>query len=274
MTAFPERIKEAQITQVVHDVRVIANEEVSQAAPSDKVGEGAEVRTGDDSRAELTFTDQTIARLGSHVIFSFKDGTRHLDLANGAMFLEVPRKAKGARIHAAGVAANITGATVMFESHPAVYKFLVLQGTARLYRPRRLGDSVLVRAGQMVIGKPNAAVSDPVDFDIVRFVKTCRFITDFLPLRSAALMAQEGQKQQQAKSKKRLIDTNLVIFGEGTRVSLVDPSPPITGEQTNVQPAPVSPNTQTDALTVTTISTLSKTQGLRPSGLSDANRGK
>jgi hypothetical protein len=73
----------------------------------------------------------------------------------------------------------------------------------------------------MVIGNPNAAVSDPVNFDIARFLKTSRFITDFRPLRSEKLIATESQKQQQEKSKKSLIETNLVIFGGGTRVSLI-----------------------------------------------------
>ena len=109
----------------------------------------------------------------------------------------------------------------MIEYHPGVYKFLVLEGTGRLYRPGHLGDSVLVRAGQMVFGNPDAALSDPVDVDIDRFMKTSRFITDFPPLRSEKSIMAESQKQQREKSNKTLIDTNLVIFGGGTQVSLI-----------------------------------------------------
>jgi hypothetical protein len=76
----------------------------------------------------------------------------------------------------------------------------------------------------MTISDPNGALSDPVDFDIDRFVKTSRFIVDLPPLRSEQLIAIETQKQRRDKSKKVLIDTNLVIFGGGTLVSLVDPS--------------------------------------------------
>jgi hypothetical protein len=96
-----------------------------------------------------------------------------------------------------------------------------LEGTGRLYRPGHVGDSVLVGPGQLVMGNPNAAVSDPADFDIARFVKTSRFIVDLPSLRSEKLLAAESQKQQQEKSKKTLIDTNLVIFGGGTRVSVL-----------------------------------------------------
>ena len=122
------------------------------------------------------------------------------------------------------MAAALTGTTTVLESYPTHYKVLVLEGTGRLYRPSHLGDSILVEAGQMVFGQPNSALSDPVDFDIGRFLKTCRFIVDFKPLRSGASMASETQKQQKEKSKKNLIDTNLVILGGGTVVSLVDPA--------------------------------------------------
>jgi hypothetical protein len=109
----------------------------------------------------------------------------------------------------------------MIEYHPGFYKFFVLEGTARSYRPGHLGDSVLVRAGQMVFGNPEAALSDPVDVDIDRFMKTSRFITDFPPLPSQKSILAESQKQQREKSNKILIDTNLVIFGGGTQVSVV-----------------------------------------------------
>src|SRR5262249_43217147 len=126
-----------------------------------------------------------------------------------------------ATIHAGGIAAAITGTTAMIEHHPGMCKFLVLEGTGRLYRAGHLGDSVLVEAGQMVIGDPNKAISDPVNFDIARFVKTSRFLANLPPLPSEKVIALESQKQERLKSKKQLIDTNMVIFGGGTRVSLV-----------------------------------------------------
>lgn len=215
----------AQVTKVIHDARLLGrNAEPRPASVNDVVADGTSLETGGESGAELTFTDQTVARLGSNSVLSFKNGTRNLDLGDGAMLLQVPKTAKGARLQTDGVAAAISGTTVMFECHPTVYKFLVLQGTGRLYRPGHLGDSVLVRAGQMVIGAPNTALSDPVDFDIERFLKTSHFMIDFPPLRSESLIALESQKQQRAKTKRILIDTNLVIFGAGTAVSLLDPT--------------------------------------------------
>lgn len=242
-------LKQATVTQIVKDVQLLSGQATLRPASlNENVGEGTTVLTGGDSRAEVTFKDQTVARLGASSIFSFKNGTRDLNLAEGAVLLQVPKSVKGAKIHAPGVTAAITGTTGLFEYHPGVYKFLVLDGTGRLYRPGHLGDSVLVRSGQMVFGKPNAAVSDPVDFDIGRFVKTSRFIIDFPPLRSETLMAFESRKQQQQKSKKILIDTNLVIFGGGTLVSLVDPRQVgAIGGGTPATPTPMSSATSASA---------------------------
>lgn len=218
-------LKEARLTQVSNDVQLVDPDGAARpASMNDNVGEKTVVRTGDDSRAELTFSDETVVRLAANTSFSFKDGTRNLNLSEGAALVQAPKKSKRAKIQADGIAAAVTGTTAMFEYHPGVCKFLVLEGTGRLYRPGHLGDSVLVGAGQMVIGNPTSAVSDPVDFDIGRFIKTSRFIVDLPPLRSENAMASETQKQLRQKSKKNLIDTNLVIFGGGTLVSLTNPA--------------------------------------------------
>lgn len=233
--------KEAQVTVVIKDVTLLSPEAESRPAVlKEEVGDGTAAQTGSDSRAELTFANQTIARLGPNTVFSFKDGTRNLNLKDGAILLHAPRSANGVKIYAEGLAAVVTNTTAVFEYHAAVFKFLVLEGTVRLFRPGHRGDSVLVRAGQMVFGKPNTPLSDPVDFDIARFVKTCRFIVDFPPLGSETLVANESRKQERAKTKKVLIDTNLVIFGGGTLVSLVDPAKVGADQATAAPAAPTS----------------------------------
>ena len=215
-------VKQARITRVNNHVQLLHSTTTARpASVNDIVEEGTVIRTGISSGAELTFPDATVVRLAAKTAFSFKNGTRDLNLIEGAMLIQSPKGSNDATIHAATGSAAITGTTAMLEYHPGVYKFLVLEGTGRLYRPGHLGDSVLVGPGQLVMGNPNAAVSDPVDFDIARFVKTSRFMVDLPPLRSEKLIAAESQKQQQEKSKKTLIDTNLVIFGGGTRVSVL-----------------------------------------------------
>src|SRR5204862_2749124 len=87
------------------------------AAVSDEVRDGTAVRTGADSRAELTFTDQTLARLGANTLFSFNNGARNVDLGGGAMLLYVPKNVGGAKVNTAAVTAAITGTTCLIESH-------------------------------------------------------------------------------------------------------------------------------------------------------------
>jgi hypothetical protein len=210
-----------------------------QASLNDIVDAEAVVRTGKNSHAELTFYDKTVVRLASNTALNFKDGTRDLNLGEGAALIQAPKNATGATVHAASVAAAIAGTTCMIEYHPGACKFLVLEGTARFYRPRHIGDSVLVGPGQLVIGNTNAALSDPVNFDIARFVKTSRFLVSLPPLCSEKSIAAECQKQQREKSKKTLIDTNMVIFGGGTRVSLVGQAQTSTTAPTaTTSPAP------------------------------------
>ena len=233
-----ESLNQARITRVNNHVQLLRPGMAARATSvNDTVDEDTIVRTGKDSRAELTFSDQTVVRLAANTSFSFKTGTRDLNLGEGAVLIEAPKIANGATIHAGTVASAITGTTAMLEYRPGVYKFLVLEGTGRLYRPSHLGDSVLVGPGQLVMGNPNAAVSDPADFDIERFVKTSRFIVGLPPLRSEKLVAAESRKQQQEKSKKTLIDTNLVIFGGGTRVSVLGQTQSKVVNQTNAATA-------------------------------------
>jgi len=75
------QLKEAQVTQVVKDVKLLPTSAAARPATvNDEVRVGTAVRTGMDSRSELKFTDQTLARLGANTIFSFTEGTRNLNL--------------------------------------------------------------------------------------------------------------------------------------------------------------------------------------------------
>jgi hypothetical protein len=235
-------LKEARITAVVREVNLLAADIAPcPASLSSVVRPGMAVVTGADSRAELAFNDYAVARLGANTAVTFK-ARESLDLTQGAVLIQVPNGVKG-KVQAAGVAAALSGVTAVLEYQPPAFKFLVIEGIGRLYRPRHLGDSVLVRAGQMIFGSADAALSDPVDFDIGRFVKTCPLLQEFPALESEKSMTAASQKQQRDKSKKTLIDTNLVIFGGGTIVSITDPAKtaPVSESGANSAPAVPSP---------------------------------
>src|SRR5207248_9758412 len=59
-----DELKEAQDTQVIQDVRLLpSNAAPRPASVSDRVHEDTAVRTGVESRTELTFQDMTLTRL-------------------------------------------------------------------------------------------------------------------------------------------------------------------------------------------------------------------
>ena len=219
-------MREARVTQVVKDVKIqAAQAEPRPATVSDTVRGDTAVRTGAESRAELTFGDLTIARLGANTVFSFNEGSRTVDLGNGAILLRVPKGSGGAKIQTAAVTAAITGTTVIVEYHPKSYaKYLVLEGTMRIYLRGILGESMLLGPGEMMILNPNAKrLSEKVNFDLDRLLRTSLFIQGFRPLPSVPLMTMVQREQLEKKASGELIDTNLVIFGRGTLVTLTDP---------------------------------------------------
>jgi hypothetical protein len=217
--------RRAQVHDIKGDVRVSGPGSATAAASLNlSLEEGSTVQTGADSWLELRFNNLGLARIGPGSLFSFRDGSRRMTLKEGSVILQIPRGAHGARIEGGGDVAVVAGTTALFECHPSVFKFLVLEGTVRFFRPGHLGDSILLPPGRMIIGQPGAALSDPVDFDILRFMKSSRFITDFQPLESGERIAQQVQKQEHEKAKGTLRSTNLAIFGGGTSVSVLGPA--------------------------------------------------
>ena len=189
------------------------NQPPRPAAVADTVSGKSAVQTGAASRTELRFSDQTLTRLGANSYFSFVNGTRDMNLGSGTMLLQVPKGAGGAEIHTAAVTAAITGTTLMVEFNPKSYsKIIVLEGTVRVFLTRRIGESVLVHAGQMVIVPPGAAsMPEPVGVDLKVLYATSGLINDFGPLASRGLIDREVTRQRQDIHDGRLADTDLFI---------------------------------------------------------------
>ena len=195
------QLQEARVTQVVNDVKLLLEQAAPRpAAVSDLVRRGTAVRTGTQSRSELTFADLTITRLGANTIFSFKEGTREMNLIDGAILFQVPKGSGGATIRTVGVTAAITGTTGIGEFHPATTshpqpfsKWLCLEGTFHLYLPN--GQSVELGPGKMVT-TDGKSFSKVLTFDIAKLVSTSLFFTGFdQPLASMNLIMLEAQNQ-------------------------------------------------------------------------------
>ncbi len=222
--------QEARVTQVVKDVKLGRPEAAPRrVAVGESVHDGDAIDTGVTGHIELTLPDQTIARLGAKTNVRFNDGTRTMDFAEGAMLFQIPKGAGRLKIKSNAIAVASTGATGIIERHGQFYvKVLVLEGTVRCYLANRLGESLLLQPGQILIAKPDvAALPEPADFDIAREMKTCLLVREFQPLPSQRRIESEEQKQLNLIAKGTYIPSNLVIFGRGTQVTLVN-APSIT----------------------------------------------
>ena len=105
-----DELKEAKVTQVVQDVKVVPSGSASRPATvNETVTKGNAVQTGVQSRSELTFKDKTITRLGEKTIFNVGGDGRTIDMGSGQFLLYVPKKAGGAKVKMGPVTAAITG---------------------------------------------------------------------------------------------------------------------------------------------------------------------
>jgi hypothetical protein len=198
-------LKSASLTKKVNDVKISeSSREARDANLGDKLTGSSTVLTGRQSRAELTFVDQTITRIGSNAAFRFNSGSRDLEITQGSFLLQVPKNAGGATIRTSTVTAAITGTTTMMEFSPGQWvKFICLEGTAKLRNKK--GDNVDVPAGRMIVMHPNAdKFPRPVIVNIRKMMKTSALTDEktFGPLNPQAKDAIDDTIAQQMGDKR------------------------------------------------------------------------
>ena len=244
-------LREARVTQVVSDVKLLPERaQPRPASVDDMVRDGTAVRTGTQSRSELTFPDRTMTRLGQNTIFSFRGepappaegpadlsfeapahltrsapssratGNRVMHLDEGAMLFQVPKGTGGATIQSPVVTAAVTGTTGIGESHAAsetnpkpIAKWFCLEGHIIVKLNDGSNRSVQLSAGQMVV-TDGTTLPQPRYFDIAALVNTSPL---FNP-RPASwdLIQQEMQNQLD----ERIAGT----FVDSTRMASLDPN--------------------------------------------------
>jgi ferric-dicitrate binding protein FerR (iron transport regulator) len=200
-SAFAEPLKkEARVTQVIREVNLLpADAPARLAVVNENVRETTAVKTGGGSRAELTFIDLTITRLGADTLYSFKNSGRRVDLRSGSTLLRVPKDSGGATIATSAVTAGSTGTTLIFENISAGgARLTVLEGSARLTLVKHPDQSRGVNAGQSLEVPGGATrIPDPKEIDLDRLMKTSPLIIGFRPLPSQNLINNAIRQQQQ-----------------------------------------------------------------------------
>lgn len=163
VTARAEKFTRAEVTKVVNDVRLLTGVETSRPASRGAIVSGSTaVRTGQKSRTELQFPDESVVRLGSNSIFSFLQGKREVDLQQGTLLMQVPKSLGRTQVKTAAISAAITGTTILCERVPEVsdrrgeivkparIKLIVIEGSLELSLKRVPGKVLKLFAGDMV----------------------------------------------------------------------------------------------------------------------------
>jgi FecR-like protein len=171
--------KEARVTQVIKDVRLLASGTSPRpASVNDAISSGMAVRTGVDSRTELTFSDQSLTRLGANSIFSFSAGGKEFDLNSGAILVAVPKSSGEVKIKTAAATAAVTGFTLMYEYHPrGISKVMLLDGNVR-FQIKGLPTPCVFDGGHMIVIPPHPIrCPDILTFDVEKVLKSAKLIT-------------------------------------------------------------------------------------------------
>jgi hypothetical protein len=251
------QIQQAHVSQVIQDVRLLEAQGAPRPATVNAtVTQQMGVRTGVESRAELTFADLTITRLGANTIFSFKRGARELDLTSGAILLEVPPDKAPVKVSTSAVTAAVTGGTALLATGPPT-KFMVLEGIGTFYPTGHPERAVTVHSGEMMMMMANGRMTKPEKFDVKLVVETSRLIQDFPPLENLplilAVVNQQLAAQQMAGTTSQSLARNLVdVIGTTDQninanpvvlvsTSTPNPTPPITPTPPPITPTPPPP---------------------------------
>src|SRR2546421_1824666 len=226
-------LRAAHVTQIINDVKLLPGQAAARpAVVNDNVAVGTAVRTGVDSRTELTFSDLTITRLGANTVFSFNGQARQVDLGSGAVLVQVPRSGAEVKIRTAAVTAAITGGTALFEAHKGLpTKLLMLEGIGRFYPTGHPEQAAIVHGGEMVMMTVDGKITRPTKFNAALVYKTSKVITSFPTLpnadlilavietQQAELSGQNGPTSQPPKDSTGLDTVTLAVTASSTTTS-------------------------------------------------------
>jgi FecR protein len=190
-------------TEIINEANVVAaaTETVTPARTNEMFRVPDLVRTGPDSRVELTAADQTITRVGANTVFTFARTGRNITLERGSVLFHAPAGRGGGTITSGGASASVLGTTVICAvMSDGRFKTIVLEGKCKVTTLWN-NKSVTLHAGQMVIvsrtpgGKEFGTVET---VDLKQLVKRLLLVFGFSrPLSSLPLIEAAIQQQQQ-----------------------------------------------------------------------------
>ncbi len=191
-------LTENTFTEIIREVNTLSTAgNPTTAKLNDLLKSPDRVRTGPESRAELTAADNTITRVGANTVFSFSDSGRTLNLEQGNLLFHSPRGKGGGTIKSGGAAAAVLGTTLMVSATAdGGFKVILLEGKGKITLPN--GDSVTLNAGQEVFVLPGGGFSQVFDINLDKLVQHSQLVKGFshelssLPLILAAIQGQNA----------------------------------------------------------------------------------
>jgi hypothetical protein len=184
-------LSESKFTEVVKQVSTVAaSTKTAHPATVNEIVKAPDlVRTGPDSRAELTAPDQTLTRIGANTVFSFEPTGREMDLKKGSVLFHSPHGKGGGTIRSGGASAAVLGTTIIVAASPnGGFKFIVLEGKGKATLPN--GKSKKLKAGQIIFILPGGkGFSEVFDINLGKLVHGSLLVGGFShPLPSMALI--------------------------------------------------------------------------------------
>ena len=174
-------LTESAFTEIVKEVNVV--DATSQSATPAKVNELFKspnlVRTGRDSRTELTAPDETITRVGANSVFSFEPVGRTLQLEQGNVLFHSPAGKGGGTIKSHSVSAAVLGTTLIVSATAdGGIKVILLEGKGLVTLPN--GETVSLKEGQMVYVQPGGkSFSRVLDINLEKLVNNSFLIKGY-----------------------------------------------------------------------------------------------
>lgn len=229
--AFAAPLTESTFTEVVKDVNVVtASTKAAQPASLNETVRAPNlVRTGPESRAELTAPDQTITRIGANTVFSFEPSGREINLEKGNVLFHSPAGKGGGSIRSGGAAAAVLGTTLIVSSTGSGgFKVILLEGHGTVTLPN--GKSTTLHAGQLVFILPGQSHFGPVlEINLGKLVAGSMLVNGFNhPLSSLGLIQNAIDLQNKQLQNGGLKDTGVspenFNHGAGNGGDTMDPN--------------------------------------------------
>jgi hypothetical protein len=190
-------LTQGTFTEIIHNVNKLTPD--GAAAPAnlnETVKAPDRVRTGADSRAELTAPDKTLTRIGANTVFAFDVDQRVLHLDQGSVLFHAPKGAGGGIIKSGGASAAILGTTIIVSAAPGGgFKLIVLEGNATAILEN--GKKASIGAGQLVYVLPGGkGFSETLTINLGKLTANSQLVSGFsaplpsMPLIEAAIHRQ------------------------------------------------------------------------------------